>query len=129
MDSELRKNSNLLHDLKVRDSQFKSFERKSIIQEELEKKLATSKVDLTKEKMEKKGLLDTVASLKRTYTILNDSKKAEKEHTEVTLKLRLATQENEHAVSIGQLKLQIKEKVLEASSFQSEIKRLNYHLL
>ena len=37
LDSEVRKNSNLLHDLKVRDSIVKSFERKSIIQEELEK--------------------------------------------------------------------------------------------
>ena len=78
--------------------------------------------------MEKKGLLDTVASVKRTFTILNDSKKAEKEHTEATLKLRLATQENEHAVAIGQLKLQIKEKDLEALSFQSEIKRLKLSL-
>ena len=87
-----------------------------------------SKVDLTKEKMEKKGLLDTVASITRTFTILNDSKKAEKEHTEATLKLRLATQENEHAVAIGQLKLQIKEKDLEASSFKEEIKRLKLSL-
>ena len=37
LDSEVRKNSNLLHDLKVSDSLIKSFENKHIIQEELEK--------------------------------------------------------------------------------------------
>ena len=77
-----------------------------------------------KVKMEKKCLLDTVASAKRIFTILNDIEKVETEHMEATLELRLATQKNEHDVAIGLLKLQIKEKDLEASFFQSEIKRL-----
>lgn len=60
-----------------------------------------------------------MAYVKRTFTILIDSKRAEKEHTEATSKLWLATQENEHTVAISDLKLQIKRESFRGVIFSS----------
>ena len=73
-----------------------------------------SKLDLAASKLEKKGLIEAAANLKRTYTILGDSKKAEKANYDANLKLKLATQASEHSVILCEMKLQLKGKDLEA---------------
>ena len=82
------------------------------------------KTELVTSKMEKKGLLDQNTNLKRTYTILNDGKKAEKSCYESNLKLQLATKDTQHALAISDLKCELKAKCLEADALESKVKNL-----
>lgn len=117
VDSEIRKNSILSNEIKDKD-------KKLLRVNELEEKLAVSKLDLAASKLEQKGLVESITNLKRTYTILGDSKKSDKANYDANLKLKLATQASEHSIILCELKLKFKEKDLEAIASQSEVRSL-----
>ena len=66
---------------------------------------------VSKIKSENQSLADTVRSLNRDYKQLLESKSQEKTHFDATLKLKLATLEQNHKCDVTELELIQKKKI------------------